>query len=121
MNKFLRYFLGLLGLVALVSLACQQPTQIMTPVPTATLTMTITTMDSTPTTIPVGTQTAIPTSSIVCVVTANALNIRELPNNHSEILDVLYLGDTIIVTEKIGNWLKLEKEGYVHANYVECP
>ncbi|MBQ8082287.1 MAG: SpoIID/LytB domain-containing protein [Clostridia bacterium] len=66
------------------------------------------------------------TTDVIAIVTGigknSSLNLRERPDTVSDVLIRLYYGQRLIVTEELGDWLKVRTdviEGYVMKQFIE--
>ena len=64
--------------------------------------------------------TAQPVSAeTTCAVTGD-LNIRSGPGMEWGVIGWLYAGESVTVSEDVGDWLRLESGGYVRDIWMEC-
>ena len=59
--------------------------------------------------------------TLVATVTADVLNVRELPNTDCEIVDQIANGEELPILEDMGEWLKVDVDGeerYINAEFV---
>lgn len=56
-------------------------------------------------------------------VTARSLNVREGPGENFEIVDKVEGGETIIVVDQVGQWVRLHRddEAWVHRRFIRVP
>jgi len=65
-------------------------------------------------------RTAAPTVEVWLFVTANSLNVRELPNGDAQIVGVLYLNQRVLVGDEQFGWIQVHKpeRGYVARQFL---
>lgn len=56
-------------------------------------------------------------NTAVCIVTAQALNVRSGPGAQFPIVGALYGGDVLTVTQIIGSWGQLSAGGYINLGW----